>query len=361
MLIASAVFIAFGFLIIRQINVNHRAMFYLKGTLFRNQANVMIMDILCFALFVAGPMMINFLPLPARIGVSAALAFFLLNNVRKRSESAIAHKIVMIYKAVKFGKPEANEQDSLRETMSLYWKSIGVHDASINSYLTGIFSTRDDDPLRKGLVEISKELNDGKKISFDLDIRGAISLVLNYHNDLSCYANFLELEKVRNNAIEMACIQEGLLVNSIGGHRRTMKFANWTEAQVKRWLWLRAVEWAAFPAYVSQPLVPIMFIFFPWYWVIATVVVLGILWSLIRYSYVNVTIANIACILVVWAKWPCAIGSTIYLFLHHQPIPGLVALLWPLLGGFIGVPGKVGVIELAFAKRIGFVPQDTEL
>ena len=140
-----------------------------------------------------------------------------------------------------------------------------------------------------------------------------------------------------------------------------IKQATWTEDEIKRWLMLRALEWVAFPAYISQPLAPIMCIFFPWYWVIATVVVLGILWSLIRYSYVNVTIANIAYTLVVWAKWPCAIGSAIYLFLHHQPVPGLVALFWPLLGGLIGVPGKVGVIELAFAKKIGFVPQDAEL
>jgi hypothetical protein len=139
-----------------------------------------------------------------------------------------------------------------------------------------------------------------------------------------------------------------------------MNFANWTEDEIKRWLWLRAVEWAAFPAYVSQPLVPIMFIFFPWYRVIAIVVVLGILWSLIRYSFINVTISTIACLVVVWIKWPFAVGSAIYLFFHHQPVPALIALTWPLLSGFIGGPGKVGVIELAFAKKIGFVPQDTE-
>ena len=140
-----------------------------------------------------------------------------------------------------------------------------------------------------------------------------------------------------------------------------MKFTNWTEGEIKRRLWLRAVEWAAFPAYVSQPLAPIMFIFFPWYWVIATVVVLGVLSSFIRYSYVNVAIATFACFFVVWVKWPCAIGSAIYLFLCHQPVPAVIAVLWPMLGGFVGIPGKVGVIELAFAKKIGFVPQDTEL
>jgi len=140
-----------------------------------------------------------------------------------------------------------------------------------------------------------------------------------------------------------------------------MNFTNWTEAEIQRWLWLRAVEWTAFPTFISQPLVPIMFIFFPWYWVIATIVALGVLWCVIRYSYVNVTIATIACVFVVWAKWPAAIGSAIYLFLNHQPVPAFIALVWPLVGGFVGVPGKIGVTELAFAKKIGYVSQCTEL
>jgi len=147
----------------------------------------------------------------------------------------------------------------------------------------------------------------------------------------------------------------------VDGMGNKMEFTNWTETEIKKWLWLRSVEWAALPAYLSQPLAPIMFIFLPWYWVIATVLVLGVLWTAFRYFYVNVTIATIACFFVVWAKWPAAIGSAIYLFLHHQPGPALIALAWPLVGGFVGVPGKVGLIELAFAKKIGFVPQDNEL
>jgi len=32
-----------------------------------------------------------------------------------------------------------------------------------------------------------------------------------------------------------------------------------------------------------------------------------------------------------------------------------------LLAGFVSIPGKVGGIELAFAKKIGVVPQDASL
>jgi hypothetical protein len=104
-----------------------------------------------------------------------------------------------------------------------------------------------------------------------------------------------------------------------------------------------------------------MFLLFSWYWVIATVIALNILWSTIRYSYVNVTVATVACHFVVLAKWPFAIGSGIYLFIHHQFVPALITLVWPLLAGCITIPGKIGVIELAFAKKIGYVPDDAEL
>jgi len=146
------------------------------------------------------------------------------------------------------------------------------------------------------------------------------------------------------------------------GHEGTKtRFTNWTNAEIERWLLLRAIEWSGFPAFVSQPLVPIMFLLFSWYCVIATVIVLNILWSRIRYSYVNIAVATVACRFVVLPKWPFAIGSAIYLFIHGQFVPGLIALGWPLLAGYITIPGKIGVIELAFAKKIGYVPDDAEL
>jgi hypothetical protein len=146
----------------------------------------------------------------------------------------------------------------------------------------------------------------------------------------------------------------------VGRERAKMRFANWTDAEIQRWLWLRAIEWNVFPAFASQPLVPIMFLLFSWYWVIAAVVVFNILWSGIRYSYVNITAARAACFFVVWAKWPSVIGSAIYLFIHRQFVPGLIALFWPWLAGLIPPPGKIGVVELAFAKKIGYVPGDAE-
>jgi hypothetical protein len=136
-----------------------------------------------------------------------------------------------------------------------------------------------------------------------------------------------------------------------------MDFSTWTEEEIKHWCWLRAIEWDAFPAYLSQLLAPPLFIFFPWYLVILAVFIFGALWCIVRIGFVSVALANFACIVVMWGKWPVALGSAIFLFFNHQLVAGVVSILWPLIAGFVGLfPGKVGVHEIAFAKKLGFVP-----
>jgi hypothetical protein len=134
-----------------------------------------------------------------------------------------------------------------------------------------------------------------------------------------------------------------------------------TESELQRWLWLRAVEWANWPSFLSQPLAPILFIFLFWPYVIAGIFFLDIFWSSIRYSYVNPQLANSGAILVSWLKWPAAIGAAIYLSIQDNYISGVLALLWPFLAGLICLPAKIGQIELAFAKKIGYVDQNVEL
>jgi hypothetical protein len=77
--------------------------------------------------------------------------------------------------------------------------------------------------------------------------------------------------------------------------------------------------------------------------------------------FVSATISDKASLLVVWFKWPVSIGSGIHLFAHKQIVAGVVALAWPLFAGVLTPPGKVGVIELRLAKRIGYIPPDAEI
>jgi hypothetical protein len=140
-----------------------------------------------------------------------------------------------------------------------------------------------------------------------------------------------------------------------------MNFSGYTEPEIQRWLWLRAIEWSGFPAYVSQIVGPILFIFYPWWQVVLGFILVGFIWCIVRYWFVSVTISTTACLAVVWLKWPIAICSAIYLFIQQQFVAGVVAIVWPFVAGFTTPPGKVGVIELRLAKRIGYVAPDAEI
>jgi hypothetical protein len=127
-----------------------------------------------------------------------------------------------------------------------------------------------------------------------------------------------------------------------------------SDSQLARWLWLRAAEWSNLPSFASQPIVPILFIFFYWPFVLAGLFVLDVLWSFVRYKYVNVRASSYMANFVILTKWPAAIASAIILFVDHRILAGSLAIAWPLgLGGLIAVPGQIGKLQILFAKKIG--------
>lgn len=134
------------------------------------------------------------------------------------------------------------------------------------------------------------------------------------------------------------------------------------EAEFRWWLHLRSIEWANWPAFLSQVAAPILLVFYRWPYVLAGVVVIDILWAIIRYSFISPGLSNAGCLLVAWLKWPAAIGSAIYLlFVPRSYGLGILALAWPLLAGVVRVPGQLGRIEVELAKRAACVDKDVEL
>lgn len=134
-----------------------------------------------------------------------------------------------------------------------------------------------------------------------------------------------------------------------------------TDEEARRWLFLRATEWTNWPSFLSQPIVPVLFIFYPWYFVLLGVFFLDIIWTVIRYRYVNVIAATYAVFFVRYCNWPVAIGSAIYLSVHHRYLVGFLGLAWSFgLCGVVGVPGKIGRVELMFAQKIGYIGQSSE-
>lgn len=129
-----------------------------------------------------------------------------------------------------------------------------------------------------------------------------------------------------------------------------------------RWTWLRAVEWCAWPLFVSQPIAPFLLVLNPrrqaaWR-IIVAVVVATWLWKLVRYHWISPRLADAGCWFV-HLKWLSSFGGGVSLLaLHRYWFAGLAGL-WPLVtlslmpvcGG-----GKVGVIQKQFLLQLGYVP-----
>lgn len=124
--------------------------------------------------------------------------------------------------------------------------------------------------------------------------------------------------------------------------------------EVDRFLWLGAAEWANWPSFVSQPIVPCLLIFYPWYYILGAVFIFDVLWAKIRYTYVSVTAATKAVIFVSFLKWPAGVFSAIYLLREHRYLSSALAIAWPIgLCGVVGIPGQIRRIEPMFARKMG--------
>ena len=70
----------------------------------------------------------------------------------------------------------------------------------------------------------------------------------------------------------------------------------------QRWCLLRAIEWGIWPAFLSIPLVPPLLLLVPLWHIIVIVGILTIVWSFIKYKFVDVSLATLGCFWV-QLKW----------------------------------------------------------
>lgn len=136
-------------------------------------------------------------------------------------------------------------------------------------------------------------------------------------------------------------------------------FQGFTEEEVTRLSWLRAVEWLAWPGFISQPIIPILYLFWPWYSVIAGVFLSNLAWLFVRYRFVSYRLATLGC-LFVRLKWPVMIACSFYFVWHHEywktfltvATPLIVMLLCGLFGGQIGTAQRLFLKELVFDPEL---------
>jgi len=128
---------------------------------------------------------------------------------------------------------------------------------------------------------------------------------------------------------------------------------SFTDDENTRRCWLRAVEWVAWPAFLSQPLLPILYVYYPWWKVLLAVIIASLLWTAVRYRFTSFALAT-AGFFFVQLKWITIPVGAFVLFRQHRFLPGALAVVTPFLAAWLGFAGKIGVIQNRFMNQLGY-------
>lgn len=134
------------------------------------------------------------------------------------------------------------------------------------------------------------------------------------------------------------------------------KPAEHTDQENLLWFQLRAIEWGRYPIFLSQPIAPILLLFFSWGSVVVGVILANIFWSfLVRYRFVNVSVVYWG-VLFVRLKWLLCPGVAIYLFFNGRTIPAILSLSWPVLIFILGAlpTTQTEIIQKMFMNKLGY-------
>lgn len=129
-----------------------------------------------------------------------------------------------------------------------------------------------------------------------------------------------------------------------------------TDEDNNKWAMLRAMEWGIWPAFVSIPIVSALFPFYSWWKILGVVAVFTILWTFVRYKYVNLTLLTIGSYFA-RLRWIICPLSAIYLFSQHQYILSVVSLCWTIISPIFSllVGGtKIGIIQNMIMTKLGY-------
>ncbi len=136
-----------------------------------------------------------------------------------------------------------------------------------------------------------------------------------------------------------------------------------------RWCWLRATEWISWPYFISQPVVPVMLVFWPWQAVIAIVLICNLIWYfLIRPKFISLPVAEFGAYFV-RLKWVVCPLMGYYFYSLGRTATAAIALLWPIL--MIVIPfipivnvltlqvlpsSAIGPVQRRFMMALGYQP-----
>jgi hypothetical protein len=131
----------------------------------------------------------------------------------------------------------------------------------------------------------------------------------------------------------------------------------YTDEENLKWAWLRAVEWAAWPAFISQPVLPLLYLYFPVWQVVVVVFCASVVWTAVRYRFVSRGLANAGC-LYVRVKWITIPVCAIIAIYERRFLVAAAIVFIPLYAGLLGMPGKTGLLQRQFMRGLGYLHSD---
>jgi hypothetical protein len=151
-----------------------------------------------------------------------------------------------------------------------------------------------------------------------------------------------------------------------------------TDDENLRWCWLRAVEWDAYPFFISQPLIPLLFAIFFWWKILIGLFLAQFLWTIfIRIRIVNAGISAAGPVIVM-TKWLICPIAAYYIYRTDHIGLAVLALTWPITMLVIVKPlawmvlalavapfgveiSQIGVIQRRLMQQLGYTdPHESE-
>jgi hypothetical protein len=132
------------------------------------------------------------------------------------------------------------------------------------------------------------------------------------------------------------------------------RFDHFTQDELTRLCWLRAVEWLAWPAFLSQPLLPILYIYYPIYRVVLAVVLLGFLWLPLRHRFASLQLATLGCFWV-RLKWLTIPIGLFVLFREGRYVALATTMATPWIAPLLNAPAQFLAAIAQSPAQIGIV------
>lgn len=116
------------------------------------------------------------------------------------------------------------------------------------------------------------------------------------------------------------------------------RFLDWSDEEVARYAVLRAIEWVAWPSFISIGLGPILLVLVAPIKLAIAVIVVDVIWYFISPVIYIYWLSNLG-IYLNRLKWVSAPVMALVFLASHNLWLAVIALLWPFIGLILSFPG----------------------